>query len=220
MATSSASRDFRGNAGDYITTSSTAFRFGGSSASFTIVGWMNSDSTTGFHSIVSSFSAAASGWNTGTNTNDLWLYKTANVNSVTNFSTGVWYGFMIQWDNPNNNAPMAIMTEGGSLTYDSSTSTTSNVTAAGNLWIGGNPAASEEFNGRLQHIQIFNTTLTQQEWKEAMRNPGKVKLGNLLGYFPLWFSGSTEYNRTSTSANGTISGTVGTSTSSARGWVI
>ncbi len=73
------------------------------------------------------------------------------------------------------------------------------------LMLGLTETGTEDFNGMMAHLQVFNRYLAPGEIGQIMAFPGSISSG-LVGHWPLW-GGSPEADYSTNRNNGTLSGT-------------
>jgi len=105
---------------------------------------------------------------------------------------GVWQNIAITWDGSTTASNVLMYWNGSQTTYGI---TTNGVGLADNaasvMRIGNNNIASQTFDGKISHVQVFDRVLNLNEIKQIMWFPGSVKSG-LRRYYPLWGTSSNE----------------------------
>ena len=126
--------------------------------------------------------------------------STTNTSSVT-VTLNAWNFVCMNWDIGTDNDFYVISATGG-LTSDAANghtgvpSTSSNTNVVG---IRGN-LSEGEFDGKIQHLQVWNRLLSVNEFFSAAFSPGSVTNG-LIGYLPIYGQLATEPDLSNLGAN-------------------
>lgn len=212
MATSSAARDFDGS-GDYLDTSdSSTYNF--TSTDHTILAWVYPDAGTSLFAIAGNQPGpVGQGWAFRLfDTDRKVIYtKFGVVDMVPTTVLGPaseWSAIGAAVDVSASADFISLSTTGGELTETESNGSNINSSSA-SLKIGQTRASTDEFNGAISHVQVFNRKLNNSEMKAALWAPGSVTNG-LIGYWPMYGQLSGEPDLSTTSGSASVVGTGGT----------
>ena len=99
-------------------------------------------------------------------------------------TTGVWHHLVIRWDKTVATGDAQILVD-GALACTVNGDDTGNVANSANaLMLGNNEGNTEDFNGRMAHVRVFNKRLSDAEVAQEQTSPGSVTAG-LVGHWPL-----------------------------------
>lgn len=128
-------------------------------------------------------------------------------------SNNIWYHICGTWDGGTTNASCKIFINGvqkddansGSGIFTGS-NTNSIIKIFGAQEV--TPSGYDNlFSGQIAHTQLFNRPLSAGEIRQIMQFPGSLSRG-LIGYWPLWGSGSPEPDYSGNGNNGTVTGAI------------
>ena len=98
-------------------------------------------------------------------------------------TTGTWHHIVVRWDKTVNTGDTEILVD-GTLVCTIDGNDTSNLANSSNaLMFGNNEAYSEDFDGRMAHVRVFNKRLSDAEVAQEQNSPGSVS--GLVGYWKL-----------------------------------
>ena len=209
MATASPTRDYDGT-GDYLDTGD-ASTYNFTTADFTVVAWGYPDIITSWQTIMSNDEAGSvNGWGARTSSSgngNMHLTKPSvgGANSSITTGTGAWKGLGYIVDN-GTDVEFVHVTTTGTLTTDTVATANNCNSSTANARIGTEDA--NDFNGAINHVQVFSRLLTNTEVQNAIWAPGSITNG-LVGYWPGYGQLSPEPDISTTGSDATVTGTGG-----------